>query len=163
MNTISTPDLCDEHGDKVRVLEANFRHYGGSQNFGGEIATIKCFEDNSRVAEMVKEAGKNRVLVVDGGASPRRSLLGDNLARAAAENGWRGIVIYGYLRDVEELATMPIGILALGSVPRKTEKLGDGRCNVALEFGGATLQPGEYLYADLTGAIISTQPLTDAL
>ncbi len=160
MDIISTPDLCDEHGDKVRVIEGNFRHYGGKQHFWGEIATIKCFEDNSRVAEMVKEPGKDRVLVVDGGASPRRSLLGDNLARAAAENGWRGIVIYGYLRDVEELATMPIGIMALGSVPRKTEKLGDGRCDIALEFGGTTLSPGEHLYADLTGIIISSQALT---
>jgi hypothetical protein len=76
MNTISTPDLCDEHGDNVRVLEVNFRHYGGKQHFWGEIVTIKCFEDNSKVAEVVKTPGNNRVLVVDGGASPRRSLLG---------------------------------------------------------------------------------------
>jgi regulator of ribonuclease activity A len=60
MSIISTPDLCDEHGDKVRVIEGAFRHYGGSQNFSGQIATIKCFEDNSKVAERVKEAGNGR-------------------------------------------------------------------------------------------------------
>ena len=159
MTTISTPDLCDEHGDKVRVIEGQFRHYGGSKNFSGQIATIKCFEDNSKVAERVKEAGNGRVLVVDGGASPRRSLLGDNLAKAAVDNGWAGIVIYGYLRDVEEIAPMPIGIMALGSVPRKTEKLGDGRCDIELEFGGTTINSGEYLYADLSGIIVSANPL----
>ena len=159
MPTVSTPDLCDEHGDKVRVIEGQFRHYGGKQNFSGQIATIKCFEDNSKVAERVKEAGNGRVLVVDGGASPRRSLLGDNLARAAAEKGWAGIVIYGYLRDVEEIADMPIGIMALGNVPRKTEKLGDGRCDIQLEFGGTTIDAGEYLYADLSGIIVSSEPL----
>jgi regulator of ribonuclease activity A len=159
MQTVFTPDLCDEHGDKVRVIESNFRHYGSKMHFHGEIATIKCFEDNSKVAEIVKQPGKGRVLVVDGGASPRRSLLGDNLARAAVENGWAGIVIYGYLRDVEELATMPIGIMALGSVPRKTEKLGDGRFGVDLEIGGTTILEGEYLYADLTGLIVSSHSL----
>ena len=159
MSIISTPDLCDEHGDKVRVIEGAFRNYGGSQNFSGQIATIKCFEDNSKVAERVKEAGNGRVLVVDGGASPRRSLLGDNLAKAAVDNGWAGIVIYGYLRDVEEIAPMPIGIMALGSVPRKTEKLGDGRCDVQLEFGGTSIKPGEYLYADLSGIIVSADAL----
>ncbi|CAA0078790.1 Putative 4-hydroxy-4-methyl-2-oxoglutarate aldolase [Zhongshania aliphaticivorans] len=157
--SVSTPDLCDEYGDKVRVIEGPFRHYGGNQNFSGQIATIKCFEDNSKVAERVKEAGKGRVLVVDGGASPRRSLLGDNLAKAAVDNGWAGIVIYGYLRDVEEIAIMPLGIMALGSVPRKTEKLGDGRCDIQLEFGGTTLAAGDYLYADLTGIIVSSEPL----
>ncbi|MBW2940776.1 ribonuclease E activity regulator RraA [Zhongshania aquimaris] len=159
MPTVSTPDLCDEHGDKVRVIEGQFRHYGGKQNFSGQIATIKCFEDNSKVAERVKEAGNGRVLVIDGGASPRRSLLGDNLAKAAVDNGWAGIVIYGYLRDVEEIAPMPIGIMALGSVPRKTEKLGDGRCDVQIEFGGSIIRPGEYLYADLSGIIVSEKAL----
>lgn len=159
--SISTPDLCDDHGDKIRVMHADFKHYGGRQNFYGEVTTIKCFEDNSRVAEMVKEPGRDRVLVVDGGASPRHSLLGDKLAKAAADNGWRGIVIYGYLRDVEELATMPIGILALGSVPLKTEKRGEGRCDITLNFAGTSIHPGDHLYADLTGTILSSTPLLD--
>ena len=68
-------------------------------------------------------------------------------------------MIYGYLRDVEEIAPMPIGIMALGSVPRKTEKLGDGRCDVQLEFGGTSIKPGEYLYADLSGIIVSADAL----
>ncbi len=158
---ISTPDLCDEHGDAVSVLELPLRHYGGHQNFFGEVATIKCFEDNSLVADLVKTPGHGRVLVVDGGASPRRSLLGDNLARAASDNGWAGIVIYGYLRDVEEIAGMPIGVMALGSVPRKTEKRGEGRAGIALEFGGCQIAPGYFLYADQTGVILSTSSLTD--
>ena len=156
---ISTPDLCDEHGDAVRVLELALRHYGNSHHFAGEVVTIKCFEDNSLVAERVAEAGKGRVLVVDGGGSARRSLLGDNLARKAADNGWAGIVINGYLRDVEELKTMPIGIMALGSVPRKTDKRGEGQGNIALHFGGAVIRPGDYIYADESGVILADSPL----
>ncbi|MBD2859989.1 ribonuclease E activity regulator RraA [Spongiibacter sp. KMU-158] len=160
--SISTPDLCDEHGDAVNVLELPLRHYGGHKNFHGEVVTIKCFEDNSLVADTVKTPGHGRVLVVDGGGSARRSLLGDNLARAAADNGWAGIVIYGYLRDVEEISPMPLGVMALGSVPRKTEKRGEGQAGIALEFGSCTIDAGNYLYADKTGVIISRKNLLES-
>jgi regulator of ribonuclease activity A len=159
MATISTPDLCDEHGDDIQVADPIFRHYGAHQAFGGEIATIKCFEDNSLVAEAVATEGRGRVLVVDGGGSLRRSLLGDNLAQKAVDNGWAGIVIYGALRDVEEIAPMPLGVMAMASVPRKTEKRGEGQKDIALHFASIHCKLGDYLYADGTGVIVANKKL----
>ncbi len=156
---ISTPDLCDEYGDAVRVAEPIFRHYGGVRQFGGEVVTVKCFEDNSKVGEMVRTPGENKVLFVDGGASPRRSLLGDQLVSHALNNNWQGIIIYGYLRDVEEIEAMPIGVMALGSIPRKTEKLGEGKVNVPVDVAGLRICPGDFIYADGTGVIVSTESL----
>ncbi len=106
MPNISTPDLCDQYGEAIQVADPIFRHFGSVQQFGGEVVTIKCFEDNSLVADTVATPGDGRVLVVDGGGSLRRSLLGDNLARKAVENGWAGIVVYGAIRDIEEIAPM---------------------------------------------------------
>lgn len=157
--TISTPDLCDEHGDDVAVLDPIFNHYGGVRQFGGQVVTVKCFEDNSKVADLVKTPGEGKVLVVDGGASPRRSLLGDNLAAAAVKNGWSGIVVYGYIRDVEEIAPMQLGVMALGTIPRKTEKRGLGDVDITLEMAGVTIKPGDYLYADGTGIIVAGKAL----
>lgn len=159
MAQLSTPDLCDEHGDGVQVADPIFRHYGSIQQFGGQVATIKCFEDNSLVAEAVKTQGNGRVLVVDGGGSLRRSLLGDNLARNAVQNGWAGIVVYGAIRDVEEIAPMQIGVMAIATIPRKTEKRGEGQSEISLDFAGVTVKPGDYLYADLTGVIIADEKL----
>lgn len=160
MTTISTPDLCDQFGDQIQIAEPLFRHYGGLHQFGGPIATVKCFEDNSKVGEMLRADGEGRILVVDGGGSRRRSLLGDKLGQLAVDNGWQGLVIYGSLRDVEALAQLPIGVLALGSIPRKTDKRGAGQSGVAVEFAGLTLQPGDYLYVDETGMIASSQALS---
>ena len=56
------PDLCDEHADIVRVAEPLFRSFGGRPAFGGPIRTIKCFEDNSLVAERVRERGDGALL-----------------------------------------------------------------------------------------------------
>ncbi len=156
---ISTPDLCDEHGDAVVVADPIFNHYGGVRRFGGQVVTVKCFEDNSRVAEMVKMPGKGKVLVVDGGASPRRSLLGDNLVGAAVQNEWSGIVIYGHIRDIEDIGEMQMGVMALGTIPRKTEKRGLGDVDIPLQFAGVSVKPGDYIYADGSGVIFSKTQL----
>ena len=156
---ISTPDLCDEYGDEVQVAEPVFKHFGAIQQFGGEVVTVKCFEDNSKVGELLKTPGEGRVLVVDGGASPRRSLLGDMLVSSAVENGWGGIVIYGYIRDIEEIESMPMGVVALGTIPRKTEKRGLGDVNVNLQMAGLSISSGNYIYVDKTGVIVSSKAL----
>ncbi|WP_372777872.1 ribonuclease E activity regulator RraA [Litorivivens sp.] len=159
MTNISTPDLCDAYGDKVQVADPVFRHFGGNDNFHGEIATVKCFEDNSKVGESLRTNGEGKVLVVDGGASPRRSLLGDKLVRMAMDNSWKGIIVYGYIRDLEDIADMDIGVMALGSIPRKTEKRGEGRTGINLQFAGLSVQPGNFIYADRTGVIVAGEAL----
>lgn len=157
---ISTPDLCDQYGDAVQVLEPIFKHYGKLRQFGGRVATVKCFEDNSKVGELLSADGDGRILIVDGGASSRRSLLGDRLVAKAQHNNWSGILIYGFLRDVEDIADMPMAVMAMGSIPRKTDKRGEGRANIPVRFAGVTICPGDYIYADGSGIILAKEPLS---
>ncbi|MFE8071531.1 ribonuclease E activity regulator RraA [Marinobacteraceae bacterium S3BR75-40.1] len=158
MVDIVTPDICDEHPE-VRVVEPMFRNLGGKKAFGGEIVTVKCFEDNSVVKEQVGTPGEGKVMVVDGGGSMRNALLGDMLAEKAAKNGWQGIIIYGCIRDVDVIAEADLGVQALGTHPRKTEKKGIGELNVPITFGGVTFNPGEYVYADNNGVVVSSSKL----
>lgn len=156
---IVLPDLCDEFPELVRVIEPMFMNFGGIEAFGGEIVTIKCHEDNSLVAEMVDEPGTGKVLVVDGGASMRCGLLGDNLAKKAVDNGWHGIVVYGCIRDVDIIGEMQLGVQALATHPMKSVKRGIGRRGETLHFGGVSVVPGEHLYADNNGVLVSAKPL----
>jgi regulator of ribonuclease activity A len=155
----STPDLCDKYPDLVQVVEPMFVNYGGRVSFGGEIVTIKCFEDNSFVKEWVEKPGKGKVMVVDGGGSMRRSLLGDMLTEKATENGWEGIVLYGCIRDVDAISDTLLGVQALGTIPLKTDKKGIGEANIPVTFGGVTFYPGHFVYADNNGIIISPSAL----
>ncbi|SFM19446.1 ribonuclease E activity regulator RraA [Marinobacter zhejiangensis] len=155
---IVTPDLCDDYPE-VQVVEPGFRNYGGVSAFGGEIVTVKCFEDNSVVKEQVGLPGNGRVMVVDGGGSKRNALLGDMLAEKAASNGWAGLIIYGCIRDVDVIGQTELGVQALGTHPRKTDKRGIGDLNVPVTFGGVTFLPGHYLYADNNGIVVSEKPL----
>jgi len=158
----ATCDLCDGHKNDssghFRVLAPVFKNFGALQKFSGEVVTVKCFEDNSLVKAAVDSEGRGRVLVVDGGASLRRALLGGNLGAAAAKNGWAGVVIDGCVRDVAELAQCSIGIRALAAMPLPTEKRGEGQRDVPIQIQGVWIRSGDWLYADEDGMVVTPAP-----
>ena len=156
----STPDLCDEHPDAISVAEPIFSNFGGRERFGGQVVTVKCFEDNSLVKELVGTQGEDRVLVVDAGGSMRRACLGDILAEKASNNGWAGIIIYGCIRDVDIIETLPIGVAALATHPLKSVKRNIGRADETVSFAGVQWVPGQFVYADNNGVLVSATALT---
>ena len=160
----STCDFCDAHkadaSGSFRVLPAGLSSYGGKASFSGPVATVKCYEDNSLVKAAVESPGNGRVLVVDGAGSLQRALLGGNLAAAAAKNGWAGLVIDGCVRDLAELRAADVGILAIGHVPMPTERKGQGQGDLPVQVLGVWLRPGDWLYADEDGVVISAEALS---
>lgn len=156
----TTPNLCDDNAETILgAAEPLFYSYGGKRAFAGQIQTIKCFEDNSLVREAVAEPGVGKVLVIDGGGSIRRALLGDLLADKAVNSGWEGIIINGCLRDVDEINTMKLGVKALGCHPMKTQKRGQGQRDIPVQFASITWRPGDYVYSDNNGIIVSSRQL----
>lgn len=157
--SFKTTNLCDHFADSIQIADEPMGDFGGLGSFSGIIETVKAFEDNSKVRECVDSPGKGKVLVVDGGASMRRAMLGDQLAAKAVKNGWAGIVINGCIRDSADIAEMELGVKALGTHPLKTEKLGAGAHNVPVRFVGVNFLPGHYLYADEDGLVVSEKAL----
>lgn len=155
----ATCDLCDDHKNDAsgafRVLPPVFVNFGGLQKFSGAVTTVKCFEDNSQVKAALESPGHGRVLVVDGGASVRRALVGGNLGLAAAQNGWAGVVVNGCVRDVAELAQIRVGIKALAAMPLPTERRNEGQRDVAVQIQGVWVRPGDWLYADEDGMVVT--------
>lgn len=156
---IQTADLCDAHEDKLAVVAPMFASYGGRSAFGGPITTLKLFEDNSLVRKVLEGPGAGRVLVIDGGASMRCALVGDQLAELAVKNGWAGILVYGCIRDSKAIGEMDLGVFALGTHPRKTVKRNIGEIDLAVSFGGVTFHPEHYVYADEDGVVVSASAL----
>ena len=155
-----TCDISDELHPNVQYLEPGYQSYGANTEFCGEIYTVKCFEDNSLVRELVGTEGRGRVLVVDAGGSKRCAMLGDLLAAKAVKNNWAGVLMYGLIRDSKEINQMPIGVRALGTFPLKSVKKGLGEQGIELNFSGVRFVPGEYLYADEDGVIVIKEALS---
>lgn len=157
-----TPDLCDQFPEDVRVVTPTMmNNFGARESFGGRIVTVKCHEDNSLVKEQANQPGHGKVLVVDGGGSLRKALLGDMIAEKAVSNGWEGFIIYGCIRDAAIMKTLDLGVQALGTIPLKTEKRGLGDLNIVINFGGVDFRPDEYVYADSNGIVVSAKSLTE--
>ena len=153
------PDLTDQYPDHLLIGDPIFQSFGKKTIFYGEVVTVKCFEDNSRVKELVATDGKGKVMVVDGGGSKRVALLGDMLAEQAANNGWEGIVINGAVRDVATQATIALGIKALSATPLRSTRKGMGDVGVNITMAGLRVENGDYLYSDLNGIALAKQPL----
>lgn len=157
--THTTTDLSDAHPE-AQVAEPIFGDFGGKLVFHGPIRTVKVFEDNTMVRALLEERGEGCVLVVDGGGSTRCALVGGNLGQLGVDNGWAGIVVFGCVRDSNELADQDIGIKALGTHPRKSEKgLHNGKREKTVSFAGVTFKPGAWLYADVDGIVVSDAPI----
>jgi regulator of ribonuclease activity A len=157
---IMTTDLSDAHAGALQYLAPTYRDFGGRVRFHGPAKTLLTFEDNTKVRAAVQTAGEGRVLVVDGGGAMECALFGGNLAKLAADNGWAGIVIHGCVRDQAELKAEAVGIKALASHPKKSEKRDLGTYDEVLTFSGVTIRPGDYIYADEDGVVISAEALS---
>ena len=151
-----TADLVEDIGADVRSCDVQFRQFGGRSQFAGPIATVRCFQDNALLKSVLSEPGGGRVLVVDGGASLHTALVGDVIAELGRSNGWAGVIALGAVRDAATLATLDIGIKALGTNPRKSTKTGAGERDVVLHIGGVDFAPGELAYSDDDGIVVVT-------
>jgi regulator of ribonuclease activity A len=162
--SFATTDLCDDNAamledGRLAVLPPVFRHYGKHVRFSGPASTLKVFEDNALVRSTLETPGKGNVLVIDGGASLRRALVGGQLALLAQVNGWAGIIVDGCVRDTEEINACDVGVRALGAHPRKSAKAGVGEHGLRVQIQGVAVNPGDWIYADADGVLVAQQKL----
>jgi regulator of ribonuclease activity A len=155
----NTSELCNLYADSIDVLEPMLSNFGGRSSFGGSVVTIKCFESNGLINEVVEQDGSGKVLVIDGGGSSRRALIDIYLVEAAAKNNWEGIICYGSVRDVDLIEEIEIGIQAMVSIPVGADDSSTGEVDIAINFAGVTILPEDHIYADNTGVILSAEPL----
>ncbi|PRP77307.1 ribonuclease activity regulator protein RraA [Planoprotostelium fungivorum] len=162
IKNIVTADICDAYEGEIHknfwVVDPSlqWKSYGSKSTFAGEVVTVKVFEDNSLVKDILATPGKGKVLVVDGGGSARCALVGDQIAAGAAKNGWEGVLVYGYIRDAKEISAVNIHIKALGTNPLRSIKKGRGDKDIAVVFGGVAFKPGQFIYADEDGIVLSS-------
>lgn len=153
-DSISTADLYDEFGEQLQSVSTQFLNLGGRSQFSGPVRTVKCYRDNALLKSVLSTPGEGAVLVIDGGGALESALVGDIIAQLGVDHGWTGIIVNGVIRDRVVISTLPIGVKALGSNPKKSSKTGEGEADVPVTFGGVTFRPGAMLYSDEDGILV---------
>ena len=156
---LSTSKICSVYGDSVDVMEPLFQSYGGRKEFYGQVVTIKCFEQVGVILDTLRQDGAGKVLIIDAGGSLRKAVLSEDIVSLATHNAWEGIICYGAVCDVKELADFDIGIKAVGAFPVIAEENDQGEQDCPVNFAGATIYSGDYVYTDETGIVLSQEPL----
>ena len=160
MNKFTVPDICDKYEDKVQIGDLFLNSYGKNEKFFGEIQTARCEHSNKVVKELVSKNGSNKVLFIQHTGKEKCSMVGDQIAQMAANNGWKGIITNGYIRDIEVVKDIPIGVYAKNTYPKKTDKsIGVGEVGVALDFETMIIKKGSWIYVDTNGWVISEKEL----
>ncbi len=159
---IPTADLVDIIGEDVRSCDTQFCDLGGNVEFCGQITTVRCFQDNALLKEILGEDNPGGVLVIDGDASVHTALVGDLIAGRGRDHGWAGVIVNGAIRDSKVIGEMDFGCKALGTNPRKSSKTGEGDRDVDVKLGGITFHPGEFVYCDSDGIVVTEQPIQPA-
>lgn len=154
---VATSDICDAMWDAVQIVDLTFQNYGGRADFSGPAVTLKTNNDNSEVKALLKSPGKGRVLVVDNSGHMNRAMVGGNLAKWGAENGWAGIIVNGCVRDLHELAVQDIAVKALGSCPKRADKGSAKSHAVDIIIGDVTLKTDMWVTGDLDGLVITAE------
>ena len=157
---VETTELCDKFIDQINVATPiGFKDFGGVKSFFGQIVTVKCYENNPLVRQMLEKDGTGKILVVDGGGSDRCALMGDNMAELAIKNNWKGIVVFGCIRDSVAIAKLEIGLKALNVIPVKSGKKNEGDINTTVNFANVTFVPNHFIYCDEDGIVVSQNSL----
>ncbi len=150
-----TADICDEYSEKVSVLGAGYKNYGGADKCQGEIVTVKLDRNNSELIRLLRdEDGTGKVVVVDVDRE-YYAVVGENLMKFALQNNYAGIIVNGYIRDTEQIKDIPVVLYALGTCPRKYIPVTEGEKDAQLSFDGIEFNSGDYLYADTDGVIVT--------
>jgi regulator of ribonuclease activity A len=159
-SNFTVPDICDAHGDEIAIGDIFLTSYGGIEKFFGEIRAVDCPHSNSVVKELVQENGEGKVLVINHSGDKLCSMVGDQIAQKAYENNWKGIFVNGYIRDIEVIKNISIGVCAKNAFPMKTDKtVGVGTKDTIFKIGSVEITSGNWIYVDVNGWVVSKNKL----
>lgn len=150
-----TAEVCDQLGSDVRVVDPLFTDFGAALEFAGPITTLRCYEYGGLLPFVAEEPGEGHILVVDGGGIERASLVDAKVAETALANDWAGLVVHGCIRNAASLSQLELPIKALNVHPRAASPKTEGERDIVIHFGGVTFEPGDWIYGDLDGIVVS--------
>ena len=154
LDRLTTCDLSDAM-ERMGVVSSSIRPQWKGAAFHGTALTVWTRAgDNLFVHKALDLLKPGDVLVVNGQGDETRALFGERMATKARNNGARGVVIDGAVRDRDALERLGLPVFARAVTAAGPYKHGPGQLNVPIALGGVVVRPGDLVFGDGDGVVI---------
>ena len=130
----------------------------------GRAATVECPPgDNLMLHIAVANAPAGVVIVATVGGYLLTGAWGEILTTAAQARGIAGLVIDGAVRDIDAIRDAKFPIFSRGLAIGACTKERAGTLDGTIQFGGATVRPGDLVVGDTDGLVVIEQERLEAV
>jgi regulator of RNase E activity RraA len=156
-------DVMDEMGYREQAVSPDRRIRPLCEHFvsAGRAVTLLNAPDTDEkdpydlVIKCIDSLSPETVLVTTGKVPLTTGIMGELTATALRVKGCRGAIVNGYTRDVRKLIKMGYPTFAWGASPIDTTgRVRVVEYNIPITIGGATISPGDLVFADLDGVMV---------
>lgn len=127
--------------------------YTGPRMVGAAVTVKTRPGDNLMVHKAMDMAQPGDIVVVDAGGDLTNAIIGELMVAHAVQRKLGGLVIFGAIRDSDQLSKGAMPVFAVGVTHRGPYKDGPGEVNVPIAINGMVINPGDLVCGDADGVL----------
>lgn len=155
LTTAALADACLRVGVEVRAAPSGLQQLLPGTRAAGPVLPVRHAGSVDVFFEAYERSRGGEVLVIDNDGRSDEGCIGDLTVIEAREAGLKGVVVWGYHRDTDELMALGLPVFTYGRMPlgprearpRQSDALTSAR------FGEFTVSSADAVLADGDGAV----------
>lgn len=153
---VSTSQLADAAGEFVSPVQLPLRPRNGLPRIAGPAFPVYTNDDMLPCLQALAATPPGWILLLVNQKQPSEALAGDILTASALAQGLGGIVVEGAVRDLDDLAELPIPVFSTEVTPMSARTTRERAPHVpqTVRTGGAPVRPGDWLIGDADGFLV---------
>ncbi len=149
---VSTPNISDAM-HRAKAIKDVYPLVRGKKVVGKAVTVSTMDGDWAKSVEAIDVANKGDVIVIRC-SGDEAAVWGELATRSCINKGIAGVIIYGAVRDVDDIRELNYPIFAKREVPNAGEPKGFGEINVKIVCGEVEINPGDWIVADDNGVMV---------
>ena len=136
------------------TLDLTLRRMAGPERMAGlALPIMTAVNDNLAPYAALSVIKPGDLVIVTCTGNGKCALLGDHIIGLYKNAGASGVLVNGFVRDLDGLRKLNLPVFALGTSARAPSKHGPGTVGVSVTISTTTIQAGDFIVVDEDGAV----------